>query len=181
MHESEKIEEAQYFYDQMKRSDSDLKTFKFNLSAFLSAARSALQFALEESKSKAGGQAWFDSSVSHSQVISFFKDKRDINIHSSPVSVNKNIGIMAHDTITTISDSIKIVVSDAQGSVKNIHSSEPESTPSEPPEDEPPVVTVTHRFDDWPGNENVLQLCAQYLNEVRRIMADGSNIGILSQ
>ena len=84
MHEQHKLDEAQYFLDrlgQLPEPDS----FRYELSAFLSAARSALQYALEEAKTKPGGQAWYDAQVSGKTLVKFFRDKRDISIHRQPV------------------------------------------------------------------------------------------------
>lgn len=60
MNEDQKIEEAQYFLDKLTNPDLEHPGFSFELSAFLTAARSALQYALEEARLKTGGQAWYD-------------------------------------------------------------------------------------------------------------------------
>jgi len=48
MHEQTKINEAKYFLAQMTALVDDRAAFNFNLSAFLAAARSALQYAHNE-------------------------------------------------------------------------------------------------------------------------------------
>lgn len=50
MHELEKLKEAGYFARRMEASINDPKAFQYELSAFLSAARSVLQYAFEETK-----------------------------------------------------------------------------------------------------------------------------------
>ncbi len=50
MHEKDKIIEAEYFYSRMKQEQHDRDAFRHNLSAFLSAARSVLQYALKEAE-----------------------------------------------------------------------------------------------------------------------------------
>jgi ABC-type transport system substrate-binding protein len=57
MNESQKIREAEYFLAQMDRERENAENFGHNLSAFLSSARSVLQYALEEAKPKPGGLA----------------------------------------------------------------------------------------------------------------------------
>ena len=54
MHEGEKIKEAEHFLDRLNEADID--TIQYEVSAFLTAARSALVYALEEAKSRPGGQ-----------------------------------------------------------------------------------------------------------------------------
>src|SRR5436309_11754921 len=62
----------------------NLPSFTRELSAFMSAARSVLRYALEEAKLKPGGQHWYDQAMA-GPLLSFFKDKRDISIHKRPV------------------------------------------------------------------------------------------------
>jgi len=75
MYELDKIEEAQYFYSQMLKEASDRDHFKHNLSAFLTAGRSVLQYALEEAQGKKKGQSWYDSQLSQNAVVKFFSVK----------------------------------------------------------------------------------------------------------
>ncbi len=64
MYERDKIIEAEYFYTRMKQEQKDRDAFRYNLSAFLSAARSVLQYALKEAETRTGGQQWYDNQVS---------------------------------------------------------------------------------------------------------------------
>ncbi len=50
MYEKDKIIEAEYFYSRMSQEQNDRDAFRHNLSAFLSAARSVLQYALKEAE-----------------------------------------------------------------------------------------------------------------------------------
>jgi hypothetical protein len=77
-HEKRKLAEARYFYSLMRQEVNDREKFTFNLSAFLSAARSVLLYALETPKNKNGGQQWYDNHIAASSVLSFFRDKRDL-------------------------------------------------------------------------------------------------------
>src|SRR4029077_18270659 len=93
MHEQTKINEAKYFLAQMTALVDDRAAFNFNLSAFLAAARSALQYAYEEAKSQSGGQAWYDGQVGGKPIVKFFKDKRNVSIYVNPVSPSAKIGV----------------------------------------------------------------------------------------
>ena len=55
MYEQEKLGEANYFYSRMLSEAVDRDAFIFNLSAFLSSARSVLQYAFKEAQTKSGG------------------------------------------------------------------------------------------------------------------------------
>jgi len=73
MHEQTKINEAKYFLIQMTALVNDRAALNFNLSAFLAAARSALQYALKEAKSQSCGQAWYDGQVAEKLLVKFLR------------------------------------------------------------------------------------------------------------
>jgi hypothetical protein len=105
MNENLKIQEAEYFLSQMCENN-ERPFFNYNLSAFLTAARSVLQYAFEESKTKPNGKSWYDPAIQNRPVVKFFKDKRDINIHASePVNPSADINIGINDTIS-LSDEV---------------------------------------------------------------------------
>ncbi len=177
MHELDKIEEAKFFYSQMIKEKENRDNLKHNLSAFISSARSVLQYALKEAQSKNGGQNWYDTQIINGKVILFFKDKRDINIHIEPISVRKDTDIRLFETIH-VSESISIVLRDPNGNVKEQYSSE--SKPLKTIESEPSIIEEKYRFDDWVGSEDVFILCQEYLNELEAIVADGKSKNFLS-
>jgi hypothetical protein len=91
----------------MESSIDDPEAFQYELSAFLSAARSVLQYALEEAKQKPNGQRWYEAQVSGNAVLKFFKDKRDLNIHAESVRPSRHIAVAITEHIT-FSESIRI-------------------------------------------------------------------------
>jgi hypothetical protein len=177
MYESEKIKEAEYFYSQMLKEISDRDRFKFNLSAFLSAGRSVLQYAREEAQSKPGGLGWYDAQVTANKITGFFKDKRDVNIHAEPVAVQANVSVGLTATLH-VSESLSMVIRDPQGNVKGEYYSEPAQTP--PLMDQPSTIDVRYVFDDWNGSEDIPTLCKQYLKELEVVVADGKARSFLS-
>lgn len=180
MRESEKIIEAQYFYSQMLKEACGRDSFSFNLSAFLSAGRSVLQYACKEARGKKNGQGWYDSQLNRNTVVKFFKDKRDINIHAEPVSVQANVSIGFSETLQ-FSASLSVVVRDSRGNIRE-NRSEPSPTPpaSPPAAAEPPIIKTRYVFDDWKGNEDIPSLCKRYLDELEIIVADGRANGFLT-
>lgn len=175
MYEKQKLEEAEYFLSRMKVEIGNPKSFQFELSAFLSASRSVLQFALKEVENTPN-QAWYDGIVSKSTVLGFFKDKRDVNIHVQPVPLQ--IGVTATDNATIgIMESV-VVVKKKEGRVVETITSRPTEQPST---DESPLSTVTHRysFPDWTGSEDVLVLSEKYLEELRILVDDGIRQGYI--
>jgi len=171
MHERYKLSEAQYFYSKMIKENATRENFCYEMSAFLVAARSVLQHALEEAKNKHGGQKWYDTIVSKSIILSFFKNKRDFNIHEGLISLRTDCTVMIGEEIG-IHDSISVVLQDKDGNVIGKF-----DTSGSPPETDKPKPTVIgkyqHFFDDWKGKEDILELCKIYINELELLISDG--------
>jgi hypothetical protein len=179
MHEEEKLDEAKHFLSNMANSLNDPKVFRFELSAFLSAARSVLQYSLEDAKTKTGGQAWYDAQVSAKPEIRFFKDKRDTSIHVQPVIPITNMNIEITDVIR-ISDSVSIKIVDKDGNV--VHESTVASSPSTPAITNPPAsISYCYTFPDWTGTEDVLALSSKYLAALNVVVKDGYVKGFLTK
>ena len=175
MHEQEKIGEAEFFYHQMSAEITARKPFKYNLSAFLSAARSVLQYARKEASSKQGGHRWYDTHISSSSILNFFKSKRDVNIHRRPIDPSMAVDIAIEDAVG-LSDSIDVFLQKENGDILEQESSQP-SMP-----DKSPSVSVSYQyfFSDWVGPEDVLTLSKMYLSELRSLINDGNTKGFLT-
>jgi len=177
MHEQDKLDEAQHFLERMAQSPEP-KTFRFELSAFLSAARSALQYALEEAKSKAGGQRWYDEQVSRKAMVKFFKDKRDISIHCQPVIPTTTASIAVTERVG-FSEALHLQVINGDGKI--IQDASVSGEPNTPPPPQPAVVTYTYTFADWSGPEDLLALSSRYFVEAQSIVNAGVAKGYLTR
>lgn len=176
MYEQMKIDEASYFLGRMNDCRNNPKTFCFELSAFLSAARSILQYALKEAETQSKGQAWYDSHVCGNAEIRFFKDKRDASIHVKPVAPTANVNISVTEVVQ-ISESISVKLTDSDGRVIGESSiSSPMPTPIEPLA---PRISYSYTFPDWPGADDVVALCSRYLAAVEAAVTDGITKGLL--
>lgn len=91
-----KLDEAKYFYDRMVEVQKteiqhNREYFVYNFSAFLSAARSVLQYMCKEIDRKKDPAArqeakkWYEGKMAASPNLQYFKGKRDINIHTTPI------------------------------------------------------------------------------------------------
>ena len=180
MNEDAKIAEAEHFLLELVRSAPRNPTVtRFNVSAFLSAARSALQYAREEAKQKIGGQAWYDAAVKVEPVVEFLKDSRDINIHERPVPMRTHTTIGVGSAALTVSSTLSAVVIQRDDQV-TLWEPPPPQIPPLPSTMEPPPTTHAYQFKDWEGPEDVVALCRRYLTEVRRIVDEGRARGLLS-
>jgi len=175
MRESEKIEEARFFCSQMAKKENE-EHFGYYLSAFLTSSRSILQYALEEAKSKTGGQGWYDVEVSNSKIIQFLKDKRDVNIHCEPLTLKRDIALELSETIH-LGEEVSITITDKDGNIKGRSTSKFQPFKSALSKG---FVSIRHKFDDWKGDEDVLFICEQYLNDLEELVKDGKSKGFLT-
>ncbi|TET68168.1 MAG: hypothetical protein E3J56_11730 [Candidatus Aminicenantes bacterium] len=179
MNKKSKIKEAEYFLVRMKAEQDNKEQFEFNLSAFLSAARSVLQYAFEEvKKARTREMKWYENSVSGSPIIGFSKDKRDNNIHIEPVKPQADYSHEA-SAVIEFSGSSEDEVRDKNGKVVAQGSSEKPTKKSEKPKTSA-VDEVKYKFRDWPGNEDVLTLCERYIQELEKVVQDGVSKGYIT-
>lgn len=178
MNENKKIQEAEYFLSKMSETINERESFNFNLSAFLSAARSVLQYALKEAYCRLNGQSWYDSAVQNRPVIRFFKDKRDVNIHEEPIKPSAEIHAEITETIF-LSDSVSITITDKNG---NISDKEivPRPEPTRKIKSDKSTVNCRYLFRDWSGTEDVADLSLQYIKELKEIVSDGVTRGFIT-
>jgi len=179
MHEQAKIKEAGYFLDQLPKLVNEREKFNYTLSAFLSAARSALQYAYKEAASKRGGQAWYEGQVATKGIVKFFKDKRDISVHVDPVNPAAKIGVFLTDKVV-LSDSCSVTIQRKDGTTESPESTSPPSVTPEEPNKIESAAEFEYFFQDWPGHEDVLTLCVTYLAEVESIVSGGVAKGFLT-
>lgn len=151
-HERSKLAEAKYFYSRMGATHGQSTVFNYNLSAFLSAARSVLQYSHKEARSKPGGQDWYSSQIRASSVLIFFKDKRNINIHMYPVRPPMIIRVNIEDSIA-VSDAVDIFIRDLKEDINrqsSVELTEPK-VPQPAKQRQPDTVKISYRFSDWTG------------------------------
>jgi hypothetical protein len=182
VNEQRKLDEAHYFLKRMGAVLDNPVSFGFEVSAFLSAARTVLQYAHAEAKTKSGGQQWYDAGTK-TPVVSYFKDKRDYNIHAAPVALNKTVAITAYESVPLLlSESVKIEVRDDAGNlIHQYESPPPPPVPSPLPAPERlPTSRTVYTFYDWKGVGEVIELSERYLAELEAIVADGQSRGFLT-
>jgi hypothetical protein len=161
MFEAKTIREAEFFYalalDEEQKVNDNPDRFGWFLSAFLSAARSVLQYALKEAEGTPKGKNSYKSAMSKSNVLKYFKKQRDVNIHTQPTSAIKQIDISLYGSMWMgTAPPVPGLVS------------------------WPAKVTDKYKFDDWSGSEGILELCDECLRQLRAFVQDGQARGLLS-
>ena len=180
MREKAKLKEAKYFYDEMVAHRNQRDEFIYNLSAFLSCARSVLQYAHKEAENKNNGKQWYDQHISVKPVVRFFRDKRDVNIHQEPVEPDTT-EITTSNRITPSGSMQEVTVNLIPSAHPSIsHHTYTFSELNQPMTYTPKQQAQTaaskstwYTFGDWPGSEDALALCQQYIQELESIINDG--------
>jgi hypothetical protein len=184
MNEKKKLEEAKYFYSKMLNEQGNREAFTYDLSAFLSAARSVLQYALEESRLKKGGQKWYEKLMVSSRLLKFFKDERDVNIHTGPVLPKAHYTLYAEaGNYILMSGLVSMIVRDKEGNIKqptkvSANSSEEQEKPVQKSTSMP--NEVRYFFNNWMGDEDVLTLSKNYIEEIESAINDGITQGFIT-
>jgi hypothetical protein len=157
MHEQAKLDEAAYFIGGMKREQERHAetSFRYELSAFTSAARSVLQYAHTQAEQK-GQQAWYDKAVDNPR-IRFFRCVRNLNIHSRPVVPSRSTAVNVHAVPATAGEP-------------------PPGTPREGR-----VDVSTHFFlSEWGGDEDAVTLAEKYLTDLQAVIEKGWAEGVIT-
>jgi hypothetical protein len=167
--EDEKFCEAAYFFGVMKSNINDRNAFVYNFSAFITAARSVVQYAFEECKTTPTAKAWYDNYVSSTDLIRYFKDKRDVNIHEEPVVPNAAYSVEASMHLSLSGTcSVKVFARGAAGNL--VEKPTPASDAAEkaiasPPPKSESKESVRYFLADR-KNDDLIVLAEGYINEL---------------
>jgi hypothetical protein len=112
-----------------------------------------------------------------SKILTFLKDKRDVNIHVEPVPFRADIAVHASEQMR-LTESLTTEIFEG-GRLVGRHESPP-GQPELESADEPATISTVYTFSDWVGGEDVFQLSGQYLNALKAIAADGMKRGSLT-
>ena len=167
----QKLEEAKYFLEQMQVSAEDRKKFAFNLSAFLSAARSVTFIMQSEFKSYPGFNDWYkdkQEEMNNDRDFKFFNKLRVATIHKKPVVPYKKIEIDISETIH-ISESVTIRVTDKEGKVISEQTLEPKESKSS----QETEVAIRHSwyFEKSP-HDDLFELCNKYIQKIEKLVGE---------
>ncbi|TBU75195.1 hypothetical protein [Phytopseudomonas daroniae] len=172
----QKIADADYFFRQMCQvGDSSREDFTRQLSAFISSSRSVLQYGLRETKGNAEKKnAYLDLLKKH-EVVEFFKDIRDLDIHERPVSPKAHVRTLVVDLVRATSGVVSTEEDEARW-----------MDPTYEPIQQDVILiktvestTVDYRFHDWPGPENVIALCDIYMIKIKQIISAARADGLI--
>lgn len=176
MNEYKKLGEAKYFRSKMEENKFKRNDFINNLSAFLSSSRTIFQYAIKEIVASEINirKIWYDKKISESVIFKFFRDKRDLNIHERPIQANATYKVQTKMMIRFI-DATILKVEDG-----NIISKYESSNSIKTNQKKEINEDIDYYFDDWEGNENLLVICDNYINEIESFINEGVQLGYIT-
>ena len=167
-----KLEEARYFRARMDQTVDHRTAFTYELSAFLTATRTVLQYLREECV-KAGNKGWYDGKMGD-QTLGFFKSARDMNIHRRPVEPQQNVTLTFEEHVV-VGEGFSITTTDEQGRAVQHEEVEANSPVPVPTKVE---RTVEFFFEGWPGQEDVPSLCDKYLRTLESTLDEWDRLTV---
>jgi hypothetical protein len=165
----EKLLEAKYFLERMKEKKSDRDAFKYNLSAFLSAARSVTFVMQNEFDKVPGFKEWYTEKQAkmQSDESKLLNDKRVMTIHIQLVQPHAHVMVTVEERIS-ISDSVSVTIIRADSTIER-----GESEPMPPPAPTKTNTTTEWKwyFDELP-NKDVVTVCEEHIVKLETLVAE---------
>jgi hypothetical protein len=165
----EKLQEAMYFLQRMENEQADRDTFKYNLSAFLSAARSVTCYMQKEFARVPDFEEWYateQEAMQRDPVMPFFLKARNRTLHQEYVPTRARIRVDVEDSVG-VSDSVAVVVRRADGTLERRDTEKQQTEqPASPPPSKPSVEWKWY-FQDPPSGakeKDAMALCAGYVS-----------------
>lgn len=191
MHQNDKLLEAKYFFERLEESGSDYEATVFNLSAFVTATKAALQYELENMTNDVQRQ-WFFDYIDSKPVFIFFKNLKTICIHNNPLTSTKEIEVEPSFEVEYTTDMDEEAVDDYM--LINIFEKLKKGQELTNPEVE--IIERCsfklkdknlhgmdsfYRFSDWKGMEDMIELCSIYIRHLEHFFSKAERKGFSQQ
>lgn len=173
-----KLNEARHFLIQIKNSLEDPKILGFNLSAFVSAARSVTFIMQREFKGNFQFERWYrakQEKMKGEDIFVFFNSLRVCTIHIGSIKKNRYISVQINEPPVSIFESVAVTVI-RNGEV--IQQSSSPLTNSSPPRNLSNVGStqeIKMHFEGRPQDDGI-ELCEDYLKRIERLVEECSQI-----
>lgn len=174
MNATDKLVETRYFLKQMENNIDDLKLFKYNLSAFLSASRSVTWHLQKEFSGNKNFELWYDIKqlqMSKDPLFVFFKDTRNFVVKECEASI---IGHHKASFSLNIGLTDKVELEVKRGNGKTIEKIEVSNSSSNDKKQEK-ESSIDRRwfFIDYFGKEQeVIPLCHEYVKGLEDLLEE---------
>lgn len=165
----DKLLEAVYFLERMTEVQAERHAFRYNLSAFLSAARSVTFVMQGEFGDVSGFKDWYEdaqSTMRGDNLMRLLKEKRDTTVHKQAVRPRAGIGVSRRDGVA-LGDSASIDIARPDGTVERGESQAPR--PRVAPRAQPITDEWRWYFRDLPDND-VVAVCKEHIAKLESLV-----------
>ena len=168
-----KLEEAKYFLKQMQKNKNQYHPFIYNLSAFLSAARSITFFMQKLYKKAPNFNKWYNlkqNEMKKDKDFDFFNDMRLATVHTTSVIPNQTLTHNKPEKIS-IADSILIQQVDKNGKIivqRNINSKNAKASKISENQSSFELIWMFKERSD----RTVLQLCEAHIKKLEKLVIE---------
>jgi hypothetical protein len=167
----QKLLEAKYFLERMIENQANRDAFRYNLSAFLAAFRSATLIMQKEYNKVSGFADWYQvqqGKMKANDKMKLLNTKRTMTIHQQLVQPRAHVNVSITDHVA-ITGSVSIIVTRADGTVERRDSAPPEPPPT--PAKTETTVQWRWYFDEIP-NIDVVAVCQECMTELETIVSE---------
>ena len=173
----EKLLEAQYFLQLMRENSSDRNAFKYNLSAFLSAARSVTFYMQKELKHTPDFEEWYAAEqevMRRDPLMPFFLEARNVSLKQQHVPTRAQVDVTMTATATGRA-SVEMVIIRADGTRERVETDDPEPPSAPERTDTEPTVEWQWYFNDLPPDvdeKDVVTLSEEHVGKLEALVSE---------
>lgn len=173
-----KLNEARYFLNQMKMALSNPEILGYNLSAFVSAARSVTLVMQKECRGYLRFKRWYESKqkeMKNDSIFNFFNKLRRYTIHINSIRMKREISVHINEPPISVFESITVKVT-RNGKVLQ-YSSSPltDSTLPKRGSNVGSTQEIKMHFEEKP-QEDGIELCERHLKRIEQLVAECAQI-----
>jgi len=167
---NDKLNEAKYFLERMKEDRFNRDHFRWNLSGFLSAARSTTMIMNIEFSKFHNYEGWLPGKIDKANrrskgLMKYFHEQRRLTVHVRQVKPSGHFSIACKQTMHVGGG---FVIS---GTGSTVTISDPESGASNESLEDKPVKDCCWYFDDL-SDKDVVGLCQDYVDELEMLVSE---------
>jgi hypothetical protein len=164
-----KFEESEYFFERMKDNIDNRKFFTFNLSAFLSSARSVMSIMQREFSQTMWFKGWYKDKQDRMDTdFKFFNCMRVATIHKKPVIPAKKVFVNIKESLH-IAESVKVITNDTVVNQYSSSSTEAKTEDQVTKSADKAKIETMWFFQEKPSAD-LFQLCNTHLDELRKLV-----------
>ena len=173
-----KLEQAQFFQDQMEMSRNNPTEFGYYLSAFSSATQDFIHD-ISTKVQDTPYHIWYENSLDNSPVFRFFADTGNLNYHYQIATKKEPLAVTHEDTKPSGVPHSSSFLGTMYWQIKQLFTVDEASSQDIPHPDLEREIN-RYYFDTWTEHEEVMDICTKYLMEIANLFKEGQKLGYLT-